>query len=165
MELENQTTKQAYIQMLLEILRKKLAILNELMRLTLVQEELMKQEPFNEDEFLKTIDEKEKQLKALTELDTGFEHIYDRVREELTTQKANYYHEITLMQEYISSITDISVKLQATEKRNRSRLEQILLQKRKDIKQSRVNSQMVTKYYKSIANQNDAPSYFYDKKK
>lgn len=165
MDLENQTTKQAYVQMLSEILRKKLAILNELMNLTAAQEELMKQESFNEDEFIRTIDAKGAQLEELTELDTGFEHIYESVREELTTQKANYYHEIIRMQEYIASITDISVKLQATEKRNRSRLEQILLQKRKDIKQSRVNSQMVTKYYKTIANQGDSPSYFYDKKK
>ncbi len=164
MDLENQTTKQTYIQMLLDILKKKLAVLSELMNLTTAQEELMKQESFYEDEFIKTIELKGKQLELLSELDAGFERIYESIREELTVQKAKYYHEITQMQEYITSITDISVKLQASEKRNKARLEQILSQKRKDIKQSRVNSQIVAKYYKTVANQNDVPSYFYDKK-
>lgn len=165
MELENQTTRQAYIRMLSDILKKKLAILSELMNLTVAQEEIMKQEAFDEDEFSKTIDSKEKQLEALEKLDIGFDQIYDSVREELTTQKAQYYHEITEMQECITLITDLSVKLQALEKRNKSRLEQILSQKRRDIKQSRLNSKTVAKYYKTMANQGDVPSYFYDKKK
>lgn len=165
MELENQTTRQAYIQMLSDILKKKLAILSELMNLTTTQEEIMKQEAFDENEFDKTIELKGEQLEALEKLDLGFEQIYDSVREELETQKVNYYHEITQMQEYITSITDISVKLQALEKRNKSRLEQILSQKRRDIKKSRVSSQTVAKYYKNMANQSDASSYFYDKKK
>ena len=165
MELENQTTKQAYVQMLSDILKKKLAVLYELMNLTTTQEELMKQEPFSEDEFIKTIELKGEQLEELSKLDTGFEQIYDSVRDELTNQKEKYFHEITQMQEYITSITDVSVKLQASEKRNKSRLEQILSQKRRDIKQSRVNSQAVAKYYKTISNQSDVPSFFYDKKK
>ncbi len=165
MELENQTTKQAYIQLLLDILKKKLAILSELMSLTIAQEEILKQEDFDENEFSNTIESKEEQLEELAKLDIGFEQIYDSVREELATQKVNYYHEIAQMQEYITSITDLNVKLMALEKRNKSRLELILSQKRKDIKKSRMSSQTVAKYYKSVANQSDVPSYFYDKKK
>lgn len=165
MELENQTTKQAYIQMLSDILKKKLAILNELMKLTGAQEELLKRENFDESEFDQTIDLKSEQLEALSKLDVGFEQIYTSVREELETQRANYYHEIATMQDYITSITDLSVRLQAMEKRNKAKLEMILSQRRKDIKKSRVNSQTVAKYYKTMANQTDIPSYFYDKKK
>ncbi len=165
MELDNQTTKQAYIQMLSDVLKRKLAVLNRLMELTGDQEVLMKQDTFDEEAFSRTIDQKGEQLELLTKLDTGFEQLYENVREELSTQKSKYFHEITTMQEDIASITDLSVKLQAMEKRNRTKLEQILSQKRREIKSSRMSSQTVAKYYKTIANQNDTPSFFYDKKK
>ncbi len=165
MELESQNTRQTYIQMLSDVLKKKLEILNELMNLTMTQEEILKQEAFDENAFSNTIESKGEKLEALSKLDIGFEQIYDSVREELAAQKAKYYHEITQMQNYITSITDYSVKLQALENRNKSRLEQILTQKRRDINKSRLNSQTVAKYYKTMANQSDVSSYFYDKKK
>jgi hypothetical protein len=165
MELENHATKQAYIQMLADTLRKKTEVLNLLINLTERQESLITSENFNEDDFLMTITWKEEQIQALAILDLGFEQLYGSVKEELLTGKAKYATEIAGLKERITNITDISVKLQALEQRNKSRLEVLLAKKRKDIKGSRISNQTATNYYKTMANQHESQSYFYDKKK
>ncbi|MHB8129443.1 MAG: hypothetical protein ACYDEX_10625 [Mobilitalea sp.] len=165
MELENHATKQAYIQMLADTLRKKSEVLNLLMNLTEQQESLITSENFNEDDFLMTITLKEEQIQALTKLDLGFEQLYESVKEELETGKTKYATEITDLKERITNITDMSVRLQALEQRNKSKLEVLLAKKRKDIKGSRISNQTAANYYKTMANQHEAQSYFYDKKK
>jgi len=165
MELENHATKQAYIQMLADTLRKKSEVLNQLMNLTEQQERLMISDNFNENDFLETISLKDEQIQALTKLDAGFDQLYESVKEELVTGKVNYATEITDLKERITYITDMSVKLQVLEQRNKSKMEVLLARKRKEIKGSRISNQTATNYYKTMVNQHEAQSYFYDKKK
>lgn len=165
MELDNSGTKVAYIQLLIDTSKKKLDILKELMLVTERQEELMNTEAFDEDQFSQTISAKDELLKRLIELDQGFERIYNSVQDELKDNRYRYEVEIKTLQEYISSITDVSVKLQALELRNKTKLETVLAAKRRDIGKSKVSSSTAAKYYKTMTNQNEAQSFFYDKKK
>jgi hypothetical protein len=135
------------------------------MDLTQEQESVIASDKFEEDEFLKLIEQKEEQLQSLNMLDTGFERIYESVKEELTLNKSKYQSEVIALKEYIGLITDLSVKTQALERRNKSKLEIVLAQKRKEIKNSRMSNQSVTNYYKTMAMQHEPQSYFYDKKK
>lgn len=164
MELENHSTRQAYIQLLLDTLRKKTEILSQLTNLTKQQEGFISSENFNEEEFLKTISLKEEQILALEKLDVGFEQIYDSVRDELNNSKGKYMKEITALKELIVEITDMSVNLQALEKRNKTKLELIFANKRREIKNSRLSNQTVANYYKNSIKQQEAQSFFYDKK-
>lgn len=165
MELDNSVTKKAYIQLLIDTSKKKLETLKELMIVTEHQDQLLNLEAFVEDQFLQTITKKDELLGRLTELDNGFERIYNSVGEELKNNKYRYEVEIRTLQEYISSVTDISVRLQAMELRNKTKLEAVLAAKRKDIGKSKVSSRTAANYYKTMTNQHEVQSFFYDKKK
>lgn len=164
MDLENNATKKAYVQLLADILEKKLVVLNRLMGITEKQELLISSDTFEEEQFLQTISLKDEQIQILSKLDTGFDQLYEGVKEELNGNKEKYVMEISLLKEHISHITDVSVKLQVLETRNKSKLEIIFAQKRRDIKNARISSQTATNYYKNISSNKETQSFFYDKK-
>ena len=164
MELRD-NAKETYIQLLIDSLGKKQEILDELMQITSRQQTIIDSEGFEEDEFLQTITLKEELIKSLDELDRGFEMVYDRIREELNDNRKEYISQITSLKELVTSVTDLSVKLQALEKRNRSKLEALLVNKRKNIRNSRLSNETVTNYYKNMTSKPESQSYFYDKKK
>ncbi len=165
MELDNQAARQTYIRLLADTLKKKTEILGELLALTKQQECIITMDNFEEDEFLKTVSQKEEQINILSKLDDGFERLYQSVREELVTDKDKYKDDINGLKELIAVITDMSVELQAMEKRNKTRMEAYFSRKRREIKNSRVSSRTVTNYYKTMTKQYEIPSVFYDKKK
>lgn len=164
MELNDLKTKQAYIKLLTDVLKKKSEVLNRLMSITEQQEKMIASDAFDEEQFLQTITLKEEQIQNLSKLDTGFEQLYESVKEEMVTNIGKYATEVTRMKEQITDITDQSVKLQALEKRNKSKLDHLFAKKHRDIKNSRVSSQTAVNYYKTMANQHEPQSFFYDKK-
>lgn len=164
MELDNHQSRQAYVQLLIDTLKKKIEILNRLMLFTEQQEELIASEGFDEEEFMKLISLKQEQIDQLTKLDAGFEQLYESVKEDLEKEKAKFKEEISILKEQIITITDLSIKLQALEKRNKTKLETIFSVKRRDIKSSRMSNQTVANYYKSMSQQQNEQSFFYDKK-
>jgi len=165
MELEDQITKKTYIKLLIDILNKKIAVQKDLLVLTEKQEVLISSENMNEEEFLQLVTQKEEHINNLTKLDDGFEKVYGSVKEELVNGKKDYIVEINTLKELIVNITDLNVKLQALEKRNKTKMELYFANKRIEIKKSRVSNQSVTNYYKALNTQYENKSYFYDKKK
>lgn len=166
MDIQDSTTKQAYIQMLIDTLEKKRKLLHWLTNVTEQQAEILNSESFDSSLFDQTISIKSEHLQNLTMLDQGFERIYEGVREELSVNKSRYMEEINVLQGLITDITDLSVKLQVLEKRNKSRMDFVLSKKRKEIRDTRLSSKTVASYYKNMTQQNDIPSsLFYDKKK
>jgi hypothetical protein len=164
MELENHTAVQTYIQLLADTLKRKTEVLNQLLELTERQELIIEAEDLNEEEFLRVISLKEEQLQVLDKLDSGFEKLYESVREELTLGKEKYKEQVNFLKEQISVITDLSVRLQTLERRNKAKLEVIFATKRKNLKNARISSQTVANYYKTISKQHEDQSFFYDKK-
>jgi len=163
MELNN-NVKKTYIQLLIDSLAKKYKVLSELMQITNRQKEIIESESFDEDEFLQTIDLKEKQINDLSELDRGFELVYEHIGEELKENTNKYSAEITHLKDLVTKVTDLTMKLQALEKMNKSKLESLLANKRKEIGKARINNKTVTNYYKNMSGLKASQSYFYDKK-
>ena len=160
----NNNVDQTYIQLLIDSLRKKSQVLNELMLLSTEQQRMISSNTFDEDEFMETISLKEVQISKLLELDRGFELVYDRIREELNASQGKYTAEVITLKELVTMITDLSVKLQALEKSNKSNLELLLSKKRKNIKNARLSNETVANYYKAMSKVSKDQSHFYDKK-
>jgi hypothetical protein len=165
MNREDDTARKAYIQLLIDTLEKKKKLLIWLMNVTEQQEAIAAAETFDEQLFNETIGIKEEHLKDLIRLDEGFEAIYSNVKDELIINKNDYKSQIVKLKELVSDVTDLSVKLQALEKRNKSKLDYLFSQKRKGIRDSRVSSKTAANYYKTMSKQHENQSLFYDKKK
>ncbi|MDF2541061.1 MAG: hypothetical protein K0S47_779 [Herbinix sp.] len=152
-----------YLALLADTLQKKSHLLDKLTILTDEQESIISAGRVEDDRFQEIMDEKEKHILSLQQLDDGFELIYNRVKEELSGNAAIYKEIIRNLQELITKVTDKSVSLQASEMRNKSKMEAYMMTKRKEIRNVKMSNQTVANYYNNMASKGQ--SYFYDKKK
>ena len=154
-----------YVRMMLDVLSKKQVHLTKLLELTKEQESLLREEEFNEAEFALLIEKKSGNLRKLEEFDNGFQAIYNRVAEEIKTNKDAYKEQILEMQTLITAVTDIGVKLSALEEKNKTTLETKLQGRKQNIRQFKVSKQTADKYYKNMIGMQTGASYFMDQKK
>lgn len=166
MEIKGSAEVLLHSRMMIDILDKKIEMLLGLKELTESQESMLVTDSYNDEEFLNTISKKEIYVQELNKLDDGFNMCFKKVRNELTVEnKLNNKPLILQLQDKIREITDLSVQLQALERRNKLKIEQMFVEKRKNIKGARLSNQTVTNYYKNMSKQLDNESVFYDKKK
>lgn len=162
--IENPNT--VYIKILVDTLKKKKEALSFLMLLTKEQEKLLKAEVFSQEDFNRTLEEKDKVIKTLNELDDGFEAFYQRLELVIQKEKAIYKEELKEAQELIAGIMDMSVRLQALEAKNKESFTRKLTEQKQEIRSFKTSSQTAEKYYQHMANQHqEGQSYFLDKKK
>lgn len=154
-----------YVHIMENTLLKKSNLLDGLIATTLLQEEYVRTEPFDMEQFEQTLPDKEIMIEQLNQLDVGFEKIYDHIKSQLNENKNRFQQEILRLQELIRQVTEKSVKLQALEMQNKTMLETHFSVKKKEIKDFKMSRQMANSYYKNVANQYDGDSYFLDKKK
>jgi tRNA U55 pseudouridine synthase TruB len=154
-----------YLRMLNESLQKKLTVLTQIYELTKQQEFCFQ----GENEVLEIMEQcvvhKEPLLEQLTMLDEGFDIVYSKIKDDVSTQSKEYQAEITKLQKSISDITSLSVKIQTLEQGNKLKFELYLSNKKKEIKQFKVNNRTASNYYKSMTGKPQGESYFIDKKK
>jgi FlgN protein. len=153
-----------YIQILLNSLELKISVLKNLTDITIRQESVLDSVEFDMDAFDSLMDEKQRSIDQLVQLDNGFENVYERVKRELPANRINYQTEIKKMQNLIKLLTELNVNLQAMEERNKAKFEACLKGQRQQIKQKRMSNQTAVNYYKNMADQHQGQSYFLDKK-
>ena len=150
---------------MIQSLNKKREVLDKIIEYTLDQELVLNDNEVDLDKFGDLIEEKQKWIEQLNLLDTGFEKLFERVKEEIQLHREKYQEEIVEMQKLIKKITDLSVVLQTNEIRNKSRFEQYSTNKKKEIRTFKMSNSSASKYYQNMANQHQGQSYFLDKKK
>ena len=160
--MENNST---YIQVMIQSLERKKEVLEKIIEYTQDQEIVLKEEEVNLDQFGELIDEKQKWIEQLNLLDTGFEKLFERVKEEIQLHREQYQEEIVTMQGIIKEITDLGVVLQTSELRNKVRFEQYSTKKKNEIRAFKMSNTSASKYYQNMSNQHQGQSYFLDKKK
>ena len=139
-----------YIAIMLQSLRKKEQILNEIIRLDDLQKNQLTNPECPVDEFDKTVEDKSACIEQLEQLDSGFEKLYAEVARELEENREVYADQIRQMQEYIRSVTDKSVKIQAQEARNKELMREKFATIHRQAKAVRKNSRAITGYYNSM---------------
>ena len=155
-----------YLQILIDTLRKKQEIMEELYRLTQVQSEILGQMDFDEDAFEETLQKKEIRIRELQKCDEGFDRTYQYVRDELLAKKELYQKEGRKLQELIRACTEAGIRMESLEQQNKARFERAVFQKRQSIGQFYVKNQVAHTYNRYMVNQHqEGNSYFMDKKK
>jgi len=154
-----------YIEAMQISLEKKLGVLNKLLDLTEDQAELLKKDELDDVAFTGIVDKKAVLIEELTKLDEGFEKMYENIKEEMKKDPAAHKEQIKALQELISKVTEVGVKLEATERRNKEKMDLFLKTSRNKIKTFNKSNSAVSRYYKNAAAPVTGESFFMDKKK
>ena len=151
--------------MLQDSLKKKLDILNRIMRYQKEESDMLQSESMQMEAFDKSIHEKVVLAESIDSLDDGFEQVYDRIREEMIRNKERYAGSIRAMQNMIAEISEKNILIQAEE--NRLRLEVDNFAKRESalLRQKRDNGKAARSYFNNMKKLNYVGSQFMDKKK
>lgn len=154
-----------YLSILKESLDKKITILDKIIRLNDLQKESVSQDKIDEEKFEKAIEEKEVCIEELTKLDNGFEAVYKHIQKIITDNPGMYKKEIEEFKKLISTITEKSMEIQISEKRNESLVMKKLSEERTKIRRSKTANKVASDYYKNMSGVSVVEPQFMDKKK
>ena len=98
--------EQTYIAIMIQSLEKKEQVLDKIIELDTVQKNQLEDPNLTPDDFDDVVEQKSKLIEQLDNLDSGFEKLFERVKEELEGNKETYKEEICIMQDHIRKITD-----------------------------------------------------------
>lgn len=154
-----------YISILIDSLKKKRNILKDIKVANEEQKNIATVKPFDDDAFERNIDQKDKLIKALTNLDRGFDSVYSRVSETLKNDKELYKNEIIELKSLVSDVTALSIDIQAEEARNRDLLLSCFSGLHKKSSANKTSTMVASSYYQTMANLNYVEPQFMDKKK
>ena len=157
-------TTDNYVSIMIDGLKKKILILNQITGFNDKEKQLLQTEPFAMDDFDFNMKEKSTVLDQLILLDDGFTAVFNRVKIELDNNKHQYEVQIKQMKILISKVTELSVKIQTQEARNKELAYKQFSIIKKEVKLANRNERMASQYYKAM-NMVDTEPQFLDKKK
>lgn len=155
-----------YVNMMVDVLQRKRAILEQLLEDTREQERLLLNEKMDVDAFNALVESKGTQIEELNEIDEGFDALFQRVKSEIVSHRENYRSQIETMQSLIAEVSSLGVSVQALEQQNCERFKAFLARERQGIRDFHVNNRMASAYYQNMPNiHRDNQSYFLNEKK
>lgn len=155
-----------YVVILRDSIANKIHILKTLIELTEEQEQIVKGNDPDLVDFDEILVEKDRQIEMLNMLDDGFNNVYERVREDVTSNPGAYRVELEQIQKLIGEAVELGAKLQAMEIANKEYIEAFIKKKKAEVRGYRVSKSTSASYYRNMANQHvDGASYFMDEKK
>ena len=162
MEIDMETN---YVQIMIESLEKKKAVLSQIVDLNRQQNILLQDLNLQPEEFEKNMDYKANLVEQISLLDSGFEKLYEKVRTELQNNRADYQDEIAKMQSLIRDISAQTNMIQTQEQRSKQQVEQKFADVRKQVRGVRSSQKVVQQYYQNMLHQKNADSTVIDNKK
>lgn len=140
-----------YIQLMIEDLEKKSAILDQIIDANRRLEQVIQEAEMDLDAFGRIAEEKSAYVDKMNVLDVGFQSLFDRVKETLHANKETYKQEIATMQNLIREVTDKSVLVQNTEQKQKLIIDGQFAKMRQKVQQSKKNMGVASHYYKSMS--------------
>lgn len=157
--------EQTYIDIMMQSLDKKIQVLDSVIEINKIQYQTLKDEDGDADVFDKTVEDKSILIEQLEQLDSGFDKLYDRVKDELVGNKEAHKDAIEKMQKQIHTITDRSMEVQAQEARNKELMMQKFAGIKSRAKKARTNHKAANQYYKNMMQMNVVDPQFLDENK
>jgi len=165
MENMNQQPLEVLLQILQDSLEQKLLVLTAIEQKSKEQSVLVSNPEVALDDIDKNMEEKSQLIDKLTRLDGGFETLYNSIREELLDKKDAYKSQIAKIQDLISKVMEKSASIEVIEARNKTAIEGIFRNRKKDLQHKKNVSTVARQYYQSANKLTVIPPQFLDKKK
>ena len=156
---------QNYLDIMIDSLAKKEELLKQIVDYNEIQQTIVTASEFKEEAFEKNIADKGAVVEKILRLDEGFNSVFNRIKEELQTNKKKYANDIERLKTLVASVTELGVRIQAQELRNKQLVEKRFAQMRKELSQAKRTTSTANAYYKSVNNLNQYESHFLDQKK
>lgn len=154
-----------YLQILQDSLEKKLRLLVQVEEKSLAQSEMIKSGDVNLELVDLNMDEKARLIDEILLMDSGFESVYEKIREQLLGNKEQYKQQIRMLQNLIEQITQKSSSIQVIEARNKAQMEIVFSNQKKEVR-SRKNAMIVARdYYQNMNKVKHVTPQFMDHKK
>ena len=162
--MENKLDLKGYLRVMHDILLKKKKVLTEILDETKKQDTALNTEPVSDKDFMNSVNKKTELIERITEIDTGFQKIYDGIASELKEHKSEHADEIRLLRVLITENTELGVQISALEHKVKDKLDKKVKEVHEGKKRFKINSQTASKYYKNMNNLNTIDPVFMDKK-
>ena len=154
-----------YLLIMIQSLKKKVQVLDCIIEANGRQKMALEDPNLDPDDFDKIVEEKAKCIEQLDLLDSGFEKLFERVKEIINADREAYKSEIKEMQTLITRITEKSSEIQVQEARNKDLMTQKFAKVRKQARDVRASQQAVNQYYQNMKKLNVIDPQFMDDKK
>ncbi len=144
-----------YLQILIDSLDKKNALLDRLIEKNRMQYTVIKGKDYEDvdwDAFNLLVSEKEVAIDKIVEIDNGFEEVYERIHDEVTNDRQKYRSWLLRLQEMITVLTEKGAQIQVGEERNRQMIDGIFQKTRQQIKTQRTSINVASNYYRTMSN-------------
>lgn len=155
---------QNYIDIMLQSLEKKEKVLDNIIELNKEQRIALENPDLLPDEFDEIVEAKSAMIEQLDLLDSGFEKLFERTKEELNGHKDEHADEIREMQRLVKSITDKSVEIQAQESRNKDLMTKKFMMIKELAKSFRTSNKVANQYKQNMDKLNFIEPQFMDNK-
>jgi len=139
-----------YLDILEESLKKKIEVLDKIILKNKEQQKILDAEQFDMEAFDQNTQDKGELIDRLNLLDSGFEKVFGRVKEELETNKEAHKEQILRLQNAIREVTEKSVFIQTTEERNRKIVEQKFKKEHEKIQFGKNSMKVARQYYNNM---------------
>lgn len=147
-----------------ESLNAKIAVIEELQKLSDKQSVLLSDISLSVEEFDACIDEQDGLVNRLIKLDEEFEALYKDLQMSLPADKSSYAKQIAHIQELTERLDKQAKLLSQKETANKQKLEVYFSKERKNFGAGRRSSKAALDYYTSMSGSNVTPAYFMDQK-
>ncbi len=134
-----------------ESLAAKRQVLLQIQEYNRKQEAVFTAEEVDMSLFDEAIEEKGRLIQQLTQLDDGFETMYQKLAQELENNREKYADQIKVLQQQIKEITDMGISIQAQEARNKSLIEKYFSKEHSNLHRNLQNSAKAYNFYKSMS--------------
>ena len=154
-----------YLELLIQSLKKKLLLLNQIIVLNQQQKEMLMDENLDPDTLDVNVREKDELISQVTQLDDGFDEVYAHIADLMKKNPSDYEEELDRMRELIRQIMAKDASIRADEQRNYELAQKKFARVKKQIREVKTSQKMVNRYYQNMMQQRQADIQYMDNKK
>ena len=154
---------ETYLDIMEDSLRKKIEVMQQIEAQNVIQKNALERpESPNQEAFDEAVRVKGELIGKVTELNDGFAGLYDKIKDELDTNKDKYRDQITRMQNLIRQVTDLSNTIEVQEARNKQLIDTYFSNSKITVKSSKQSTAVFSDYRTTMKKSSDIQSHFVD---